>query len=309
MESQDLFTEDIHNLEFWEEDLYVHKDLKERVKTVADGTWKWCSFLDVNREGWQSNIFRAKLGDKKIATKLFLDGRHIEEYKTMIKLLPESPFFLKPFAQTNGLNPFLIFDWVDGNLSDLIADHISLKKLLPEHEDYPFRLELCEQIASGLQALHKVGIKHENLHYRNVLFKIVPPKDPKKHEYDYQMLIADCNPHHREKFWVVTQRTDKYFARSKYPLFTLSDRDDIWSFGIICYQICGMIFHVPEITLSYSPDVWNGTLTSINVSFGNVFLRPKEKELFKSCLGYKKNRPTSTELVKKINDLSSLFMK
>jgi serine/threonine protein kinase len=303
MSSHDFPKEDIHNLEFRDEDLSAHKDLKEKVKKIADGTYMWHSFDDVNREGWYSNVFRAKLSDKNIAAKLFIDDWYVKEYQEMIKLLPHSEFLLKPFARTEGLNPYLLFDWVDGNLSDLIADHISERRLLPNHEDYPFRLELCKQIASGLEALHKVGIKHENLHYRNVLFKIIPPKDPKIREYDYQMLLADCKQHHKEKFWVVKQRTDEYFACNKYPMFSLSDRDDIWSFGIICYQICCLIFHVPEITWSYFPDIYNGTLTSIHVSFGNVFLRPKEKTLLRSCLGYSENRPTSSELLKKIEEL------
>lgn len=64
---------------------------------------------------------------------------------------------------TEGLSIFVATEWYEGNLTDWLSS---------EYNDSDrARLEVCQQISSGITYLHGQGLTHGNLRPSNVLYK------------------------------------------------------------------------------------------------------------------------------------------
>ena len=91
----------------------------------------------------------AKEFENKSATYTYFSHSNIELVETAVQLPGDSL-------------PMLLSEWLPENL-EMFTTHV--KGDLPIHQ----QLELCKDMANGLQYLHSVGLIHTNLHSRNIL--------------------------------------------------------------------------------------------------------------------------------------------
>ena len=91
------------------------------------------------------------MGEIENASAMLVTNQHtnIEQFHSVVQLTPDSP-------------PILLTELLHENLNNYTA---RMKGKLPVH----VQLDLCHDMAKGLQFLHTAGLVHNNLHGANVL--------------------------------------------------------------------------------------------------------------------------------------------
>ena len=153
------------------------------------------------------NKFMGEIDD---ASAMLVTNQHpnIEQFHSVVQLTPESP-------------PILLTELLHENLNSYTA---RMKGKLPVH----VQLDLCHDMAKGLQFLHMTGLVHNNLHGNNVLIS-----------QDGRAKIADCIcplvDSLNEK--VTLQHTVYTSPELVNNIHHYSKQSDIYSLGVLYLQV------------------------------------------------------------------------
>lgn len=119
---------------------------------------------------------------------------------------------------------FIIMRYLSGGtLRDLLQN----KSYLPDSK----ALEITHKLASGLAAIHSIGIYHNDLKPDNVLF------DEHGEPYLTDFSMAFTNPDKNPTLTGMVIGTLAYLSPEAINLNTTDERADIWALGIMLYEM------------------------------------------------------------------------
>ena len=150
------------------------------------------------------------MGEIENASALLVTNQHanIEQFHSVVQLTPDSP-------------PILLTELLHENLNSYTA---RMKGKLPVH----VQLDLCHDMAKGLQFLHTAGLVHNNLHGANVFIS-----------QDGRAKIADCIcplvDSLNEK--VTPQHNADTSPELVKNIHVYSKQSDIYSLGVLYLQV------------------------------------------------------------------------
>ena len=165
------------------------------------------------------------MGEIENASAMLLTNQNcnIEQFHSVVQLTPDNP-------------PILLTELLQENLNSYTA---RMKGKLPIY----VQLDLCHDMAKGLQFLHTAGLVHNNLHGANVLIS-----------QDGQAKIADCicslvdslnekvTPQH-------TMYTSPELAKN---IHFYSKQSDIYSLGVLYLQVATQSPPIPNDSVELS---------------------------------------------------------
>ena len=192
------------------------------------------------------------------ASAMLITNSHpnIEQFYSVIQLTPDTP-------------PILLTELLHENLNNYIA---RMKGQLPIHA----QLDLCHDMAKGLQFLHTAGLVHNNLHGANILIS-----------QDGQAKIADyiC-PQIETLTEQVTLQHNAYTSPELIKNITMFPKQsDIYSLGVLYLQVTTQCPPVPKDSVEFSEaQRWKEQLDQIST---NPLM-----SLILQCLGMTLARPT-----------------
>ena len=150
------------------------------------------------------------MGEIENASAMLVTNQHanIEQFHSVVQLTPDSP-------------PILLTELLHENLNNYTA---RMKGKLPVH----VQLDLCHDMAKGLQFLHATGLVHNNLHGANVLIS----QDGRAKIADYICPLVDSL---NEK---VTPQHNVYTSTELVKdIHIYSKQSDIYSLGVLYLQV------------------------------------------------------------------------
>ena len=150
------------------------------------------------------------MGEIENASAMLVTNQHtnIERFYSLVQLTPDSP-------------PILLTELLHENLNDYTT---RMKGKLPVH----VQLDLCHDMAKGLQFLHTAGLVHNNLHGANVLIS----QDGRAKIADYVCPLVDSM---NEK--VTLQHTVYTSPELVKNIHVYSKHSDIYSLGVLYLQV------------------------------------------------------------------------
>ena len=150
------------------------------------------------------------MGEIENASAMLVTNQHanIEQFHSVVQLTPDSP-------------PILLTELLHENLNNYTA---RMEGKLPVH----VQLDLCHDMAKGLQFLHIAGLVHNNLHGANVLIS----QDGRAKIADYICPLVDSL---NEK---VTPQHNVYTSPELVKdINVYSKQSDIFSLGVLYLQV------------------------------------------------------------------------
>ena len=206
------------------------------------------------------------IGEVEIVFAMLLTTHHpnLEQLQSVVQLTPDSP-------------PILLTELLPENLNSYTA---RMKGKLPIH----VQLDLCHDMARGLQFLHTAGLIHNNLHGANVLIS----QDGQAKIADYICPLVDSL---NEK---ITPQHGVYTSPELVKNITVYSRQsDIYSLGVLCLQVATQSPPMPNDSPELS-DVqrWKEQLDQITTNP----LMP----LILKCLSFTLARPSIDHVCSKI---------
>ena len=150
------------------------------------------------------------MGEIENASAMLVTNQHtnIEQFHSVVQLTPDSP-------------PILLTELLHENLNNYTA---RMKDKLPVH----VQLDLCHDMAKGLQYLHTSGLVHNNLHGANILIS----QDGQAKIADYICPLVDTL---NEK--VTPQHTVYTSPELVKNIHVYSKQSDIYSLGVLYLQV------------------------------------------------------------------------
>ena len=190
--------------------------------------------------------------------------RNIEQFHSVVQLTPDSP-------------PILLTELLPENLNSYTA---RMKGKLPIHA----QLDLCQDMAKGLQFLHTAGLVHNNLHGGNILIS----QDGQAKIADYICPLVDSLNEQ------TTPQHSVYTAPELIKNITLfTKQSDIYSLGALYLQVATQSPPMPtESTELSEVQRWKEQLDQITT---NPLL-----PLILQCLGLIPARPSIDRVCAKI---------
>ncbi|MEP7037449.1 MAG: serine/threonine-protein kinase, partial [Acidobacteriota bacterium] len=179
--------------------------------------------------------------DRKAAVK-FMDEKFVEEKNNLNRFFFEAksssalnhPNIITVYEIGEFENrPFIVTEFIDGIT---LKEHLAKKRLTLGE-----LLDIAIQIASALAAAHKVGIIHRDIKPDNVMIRhdeIVKVLDFGLAKYDSTAIDAEANTRAR----ILTVRgmimgTPHFMSPEQARGLAVDTRTDIWSFGVLFYQM------------------------------------------------------------------------
>ena len=206
------------------------------------------------------------MGETENAAAMLVANQHanIEQFHSVVQLTPDSP-------------PILLTELLHENLNNYTA---RMKGKLPVH----VQLDLCHDMAKGLQFLHAAGLVHNNLHGANVLIS----QDGRAKIADYICPLVDSL---NEK---TTPQVKVYMSpESSRNTFLVSKQSDIYSLGVLYLQVTTQSPPMPNDSVELSElQRWRNQLDKITT---NPLL-----PLILQCLGLALARPSIDRVCAKI---------
>ena len=190
--------------------------------------------------------------------------RNIEQFHSVVQLTPDSP-------------PILLTELLPENLNSYTA---RMKGKLPIHA----QLDLCQDMAKGLQFLHTAGLVHNNLHGANILIS----QDGQAKIADYICPLVDSLNEQ------TTPQHNVYTAPELIKNRTLfTKQSDIYSLGVLYLQVATQSPPMPKESTELSEvQRWKEQLDQITT---NPLL-----PLILQCLGLTLARPSIDRVCAKI---------
>ena len=206
------------------------------------------------------------MGEIESASAMLVINQHpnIEQFHAVVQLTPDSP-------------PILLTELLHENLNNYTA---RLKGKLPLH----VQLDLCFDMAKGLQFLHTAGLVHNNLHGANVLIS----QDGRAKIADYICpLVGSLNEN--------TTPQEKVYVSPESIRNTnlVSRQSDVYSLGVLYLQMLTQSPPMPNDSVELSElQRWKMQLDEIST---NPLL-----PLILQCLGISVARPSIDRVCAKI---------
>ena len=165
------------------------------------------------------------MGEIENASAMLVTNQHanIEQFHSVVQLTPDSP-------------PILLTELLHENLNNYTA---RMKGKLPVH----VQLDLCHDMAKGLQFLHTVGLVHNNLHGANVLIS----QDGQAKIADYICPLVDSL---NEK--ITPQHTVYTSPELVKDIHIFSKQSDIYSLGVLYLQVATQSPPMPKESIELS---------------------------------------------------------
>ena len=159
------------------------------------------------------------MGEIENASAMLVTNQHanIEQFHSVVQLTPDSP-------------PILLTELLHENLNNYTA---RMEGKLPVH----VQLDLCHDMAKGLQYLHTAGLVHNNLHGANVLIS----QDGRAKIADYICPLVDSL---NEK--VTPQRNVYTSPELVKDIHVYSKQSDIYSLGVLYLQVATQSSPMPN---------------------------------------------------------------
>jgi len=192
-----------------------------------------------------------------------IQHHNTELFHSLVQLTPDSP-------------PILLTELLPENLNSYTT---RMKGKLPIHS----QLDLCHDMAKGIQFLHAFGIVHNNLHGANILLS-----------HDGQAKIADYICPLVDSLNKKTTQDKVYMSpESIRNTHLVSEKSDIYSLGVICLQVATQSPPMPNDSTKLSEvQRWKEQLDQITT---NPLL-----PLILQCLGLILARPAIDHVCAKI---------
>ena len=206
------------------------------------------------------------MGEIENASAMLVTNQHpnIEQFHSVVQLTPDSP-------------PILLTELLTDNLNSYTA---RMKGKLPIHA----QLDLCHDMAKGLQFLHTAGLVHNNLHGANILIS-----------QDGQAKIADYICPLVDSLNEQTTPQDKVYMspESIRNTYLVNKHSDIYSLGVLYLQVATQSPPMPNDSTELSEvQRWKEHLDQITT---NPLL-----PLIIQCLGIIPARPSIDRVCTKI---------
>ena len=206
------------------------------------------------------------MGEIENASAMLITNQHpnIEQFHSVVQLTPDTP-------------PILLTELLPENLNSYTA---RMKGKLPIHA----QLELCHDMAKGLQFLHTAGLVHNNLHGANILIS----QDGQAKIADYICPLVDS---------LNEQTTPQHSVYTSPELIknitVYSKQSDIYSLGVLYLQVATQSPPMPKESTKLSEvQRWKEQLDQITT---NPLL-----PLILQCLGLVPARPSIDRVCAKI---------
>ena len=189
---------------------------------------------------------------------------NIEQFHSVVQLTPDSP-------------PILLTELLHENLNSYTA---GMKGKLPVH----VQLDLCHDMAKGLQYLHTSGLVHNNLHGANILIS----QDGRAKIADYICPLVDSL---NEK--VTPEHTVYTSPELVKNIRIYSKQSDIYSLGVLYLQVATQTPPMPKDSTELSP------LQRFKDQLDEITTNPL-LPLILQCLGITVARPSIDRVCAKI---------
>ena len=206
------------------------------------------------------------MGEIENASAMLVTNQHanIEQFHSVVQLTPDSP-------------PILLTELLHENLNNYTA---RMKGKLPVH----VQLDLCHDMAKGLQFLHTAGLVHNNLHGANVLIS----QDGRAKIADYICPLVDSL---NEK--VIPQHTVYTSPELIKDIHIYSKQSDIYSLGVLYLQVATQSPPMPKESTELS------TVQHFKDQLDEITTNPL-LPLIIQCLGITVARPSIDRVCAKI---------
>ena len=206
-------------------------------------------------EGESGNVCKEIMFNESVAIKVFKRGREEEDtYNSKCKIRAKSEASVMAklnhpgivpmvgFSSYPGYGPCLILELMSGDLSDLIYNrprfslHVSV--------------DILFQIAEAMQHVHNGGFVHQDLKPGNILFKVVEDEHLSSAGY-VVVKVANFGTATENREGVLSENLDRCLGTTRYRAPEVPMRGeniesvrmrnsnvvDVYSFGIVCYEI------------------------------------------------------------------------
>jgi predicted Ser/Thr protein kinase len=179
-------------------------------------------------EGSYGKVYVGKWNGAHVALKFCKNKGQIEEFTNEMKLmieLPPHPNVIQVFGiSLDGPQPVIVMEYcAGGSLDKLLFD--SNVKLSDED-----KIRLVRGIALGMFHLHKHNIVHRDLAARNIL--LTASGDPKISDFGMSRIVEREEGKTKHDMGPIRWMAPESLANRTY-----SKKSDVWSFGIVVYEI------------------------------------------------------------------------
>jgi predicted Ser/Thr protein kinase len=187
-----------------------------------------CSLGKELGEGRYGRVCLGKWKGTLIALKFCRNDDDIDEFLKEAQIMitiPPHPNIVQTFGITyDGPKPAIVMEYcAEGSLDKLLFDQSTP---LPEGRI----LKIVQGIASGMYHLHRNNVVHRDLAARNIL--LTPSGDPKITDFGLSRILRQDLGRTLSSFGPIRWMAPESITRREY-----SQKSDVWSFGIVLYEI------------------------------------------------------------------------
>ncbi|MCB9637713.1 MAG: serine/threonine protein kinase [Myxococcales bacterium] len=176
--------------------------------------------------------FAVKILHPLLASNTESAERFLREARTAARIGHENVVFIADFDVEEGIGPYFVMEYLDGE---------SLRQNLDRES--PFGAEkvatLCEQMCHALAAAHRLGVVHRDLKPDNIMISPRPSRQLVK-ILDFG-IAKITSPLEAERIDLTQSGhilgTPRYFSPEQAQGNEIDHRSDIYSFGIILYEM------------------------------------------------------------------------
>eukprot|EP01025_Chloroclados_australasicus_P004802 TRINITY_DN1128_c1_g1_i1.p1 TRINITY_DN1128_c1_g1~~TRINITY_DN1128_c1_g1_i1.p1 ORF type:complete len:609 (-),score=20.77 TRINITY_DN1128_c1_g1_i1:301-2127(-) len=209
------------------EDLEVAED-----NPIATGSQK-----QVYQVKWNGNIYAL------VFSKNQKEIREMEIYKH-IRYLHENIVQIRGYSQDSAGRQCVLMEFAkEGSLDDFLRKYRQEWINHSQHQLILVKLRIAQQICSGLAYLHKQGVIHRDIAARNVLLFDLDPIKVKLADFGLALITSTPQEGNTEKQTVLNTmrslpiRWTPPEVIHKLERSRWSQKSDIWSFGILLWEI------------------------------------------------------------------------
>jgi predicted Ser/Thr protein kinase len=192
-------------------------------------------------EGSYASVFLGRWNGASVALKIFKSELASPEFLSEVKILanlPPHPNVVQVFGiSVDGSKPMIIMEYCPGGC---LADLLFSSKAPVFTNDQ--KIELVKEIARGVFHLHRHNIIHGDLAARNIL--LTSDKQPKITDFGMSKVISSG----KQSEQTAEIGPVRWMAPESIATKCYSKKTDVWSFGILVYEIVAQ--HEPHEKMS-----------------------------------------------------------
>jgi serine/threonine protein kinase len=182
-------------------------------------------------EGSYGKVYLGKWNDAPVALKFCEKKSNETDFVSEIKVLlelPPHPNIVQMFGiSLNGRQPIIVLEYCSGGSLDQVLFHNQTNQQITSEK----KIEWIQSIARGVFHLHKHNIVHRDLAARNILLS--SSGEPKISDFGTSRILEKVNEGKTQS----SIGPVRWMAPESIATRTYSKKSDIWSFGIVVYEI------------------------------------------------------------------------